>query len=154
MWVRLKLPVQVETHDGDEVRLSIPATADAVKIVRVGAAGLGTRLGFSFSEVEELRLAVGEAAALLAGPATTQILRVTYSIQADGLHIRLAVDAPEGGETGGEAVPPTARIPMLAMSVLDRVVDAWRMETSGTAINLYKVPADRARLPASHPSED
>jgi anti-sigma regulatory factor (Ser/Thr protein kinase) len=44
----------------DEVRLEVPATPEFLRLARVTAAGLASRLGFSFDQVEDLRLAIDE----------------------------------------------------------------------------------------------
>jgi serine/threonine-protein kinase RsbW len=44
----------------DEVRLAVPATPEFLRLARVTAAGLASRLGFSFDQVEDLRLAIDE----------------------------------------------------------------------------------------------
>jgi hypothetical protein len=44
----------------DEVRLAVPATPEFLRLARVTAAGLASRIGFSFDEVEDLRLAIDE----------------------------------------------------------------------------------------------
>jgi serine/threonine-protein kinase RsbW len=44
----------------DEVRLAVPAMPEFLRLARVTAAGLASRLGFSFDEVEDLRLAIDE----------------------------------------------------------------------------------------------
>ncbi len=44
----------------DEVRLTVPAMPEFLRLTRVTAAGLASRLGFSFDEVEDLRLAIDE----------------------------------------------------------------------------------------------
>lgn len=150
MLIPRKLPAYVEQHEGDEIRLSIPASADAVRIARVGAAGLGTRLGFSFSEVEELRLAVGEAAGLLAATGAGPMLEVTYVIQPDGLRVTIAVNGSGDGAAPVQEVP----MPMLTMSVLDTVVDAWKLDRDRASIELFKIPADRAHLQADHDRDD
>lgn len=149
MLIPRKLPAYVEQHEGDEIRLTIPASADAVRIARVGAAGLGTRLGFSFSEVEELRLAVGEAAGLLAAEAAGEMLDITYAIQPDGLRVTIALDRRSDG-----ASDEAPEIPMLTMSVLDTVVDAWKRDHDRPSIELYKIPADRAHRRANQQNEN
>jgi serine/threonine-protein kinase RsbW len=69
----------VDLRETESIRLTVPATSAAVRITRAGAAGLATRAGFTYREVEQVRLAVGEAAALLAPDAEGDgTLAVTY----------------------------------------------------------------------------
>ncbi len=44
----------------DEVRLAVPARPEFLGLARVTAAGLAGRLGFTFDQVEDLRLAIDE----------------------------------------------------------------------------------------------
>jgi hypothetical protein len=44
----------------EEVRLTVPATPELLALARVTASGVASRLGFSFDEVEDLRLAIDE----------------------------------------------------------------------------------------------
>jgi serine/threonine-protein kinase RsbW len=49
----------------NEIRLSVPARADFVHVLRSVLAGVAAKLDFSFDEIEDLRLAVDEACAYL-----------------------------------------------------------------------------------------
>ena len=51
----------------DEVRLAVPATPEFLRLARVTATGLASRLGFTFDEVEDLRLAIDELCYSLIG---------------------------------------------------------------------------------------
>jgi hypothetical protein len=52
----------------DEVRLTVPAMPEFLRLARVTAAGLAGRLGFTFDQVEDLRLAIDELCFGLTGP--------------------------------------------------------------------------------------
>jgi anti-sigma regulatory factor (Ser/Thr protein kinase) len=126
----------VERNNGDALRLTVPATSAAVRIARVGAAGLGTRLGFTFTEVEELRLAVGEAAAQLCGSGSEARLVVTYLVEEKGLRVTLALDPG----TDRPAVVPA--FSDLAAAVLDTVVDEWDLDRGAARLQLRKLLTD------------
>lgn len=55
---------EIVTTD-DHIRLALPADAEYGRIARIAAAGLALRMGFSYREIEDLRLAVDEAIILL-----------------------------------------------------------------------------------------
>src|SRR5256886_9524240 len=58
-----------QLKDGGEVRLVVPAVPEYLRLVRLTAAGLASRLGFTFDEVEDLRIAVDELCFHLLGGA-------------------------------------------------------------------------------------
>ena len=53
---------------GDQITLTLPAGPEFVRVARLTAAGLATRVGMGYDEVEDLRIAVGEACSVLIGP--------------------------------------------------------------------------------------
>src|ERR1700757_1797194 len=57
-----------DVSDADEVRLVVPARPEFLRLARVTAAGLAGRLGFSYDEIEDLRLAIDELCFGLTGP--------------------------------------------------------------------------------------
>lgn len=60
----------------DEIRLTLPATAGHARVARLALTGLASRNGFTYDEVEDVRIAVGETFSILVadGPAGSRIL--------------------------------------------------------------------------------
>jgi hypothetical protein len=52
---------------GEEVRLTMPANPQLLRVARLTAAGLASRLGFSFDEIEDVKIAVDELCFALVG---------------------------------------------------------------------------------------
>jgi anti-sigma regulatory factor (Ser/Thr protein kinase) len=70
----------------DEVRLVVPAGPEFVRLARVTASGLASRLGFSFDEIEDLRLAVDELCHAVIGPSgRVGMVSLRYVIEEGGL---------------------------------------------------------------------
>jgi anti-sigma regulatory factor (Ser/Thr protein kinase) len=100
----------------DEVRLTVPAMPEFLRLARVTATGLASRLGFTFDEVEDLRLAIDELCFALMGtrgrPGT---IRLRYLVTDEALEV-------EGvGEFRGEGPEPT--LSDLSRQILTALVD-------------------------------
>lgn len=75
---------------GDEIRLILPADAEYGRIARITASSLALRLGFSFPEIEDLRIAIDEMVILLLRPeGNAGVIRITFHVTID----RLTIDA-------------------------------------------------------------
>lgn len=129
--------------DGDHIRLTVPAIRAAARITRVGAAGLATRAGFTYREVEQMRLAVNEATALLAsrdagrsaGAAADDQLVVVYALHHDSLDVEVRRHAADGrAPVAVDAAP----VPELAALLLDACVDGWRVVPADGLVALHK----------------
>lgn len=46
----------------DFIEMKFPAKADYVSVIRLGASGIANRMGFSYEDIEDLKIAVSEAA--------------------------------------------------------------------------------------------
>ena len=69
----------------EEVRLRVPATPELLRLARVTASGVASRLGFSYDEVEDLRLAIDELCfALTGGERREGWLLMRYLVGGDG----------------------------------------------------------------------
>jgi hypothetical protein len=140
----------VDRTPTDSIHLTVPASSAAVRIARAGAAGLATRAGFTYHEIEQLRLAVGEAAALLApDPEGDGTLSLTFAVEPDALHVDLYLAEVGSGGAVTIALPTTApgvggaaggraAVPSIAAAVLDAAVDSWRVSDGGRRLVLDK----------------
>lgn len=76
------------------VRLQIPADADYIDLVRNSLLGVATKLGFSFEEIEDMKVAVSEACsnAVLHGAkdeADEGVIDVSFEFDSKSLIIRV-----------------------------------------------------------------
>ncbi|AZK46170.1 anti-sigma B factor RsbW [Paenibacillus lentus] len=77
----------------DEVQrvvISLPATAEYVDIVRLNLYGVASKIGFSYEEIEDMKVAVSEACnncVLYAYKHKPGIMEVTFEVQEDALSI-------------------------------------------------------------------
>lgn len=70
----------------------VPATPEFVQVLRNVAAGVAARLDMAIDQIEEVRLAVTEAASLLLDEADATSLRLTIRRDPDNLDVRLSSD--------------------------------------------------------------
>ena len=105
----------------DVVQLDVPAQPAYVAVVRTAAAGLAARADLTLDRIEDLRIAVDEACALLLHRRTAEdesdeaTIRCLFTVEDDALTVDISgpqVELPE----------PTA----FAWAVLDALVDALR----------------------------
>jgi anti-sigma regulatory factor (Ser/Thr protein kinase) len=106
----LALPAQ------DEVRLTVPAGPEYVRLARVTASGLASRMGFSYNDIEDLRLAVDELCHAVIGPAGRPgVLDLRFVVEDDGLCVEGAGHFDPGG--------PPPGLSELARQILAALVD-------------------------------
>ena len=106
-------------HDGrraERIELRVPTTPTQLPAVRAMAADLAMRMDYDLDSVEDLRLAVDEACAILAAiGSASEPLNVVFETSRAGLHIDAWVPAPDG-----TAVPRNG----FGWAVLQTLVDA------------------------------
>jgi serine/threonine-protein kinase RsbW len=84
---------------GDVIELTVPALTAYLGVVRTATAGLAARLGFTLDEIEDLRIAVDEACAMLLSlPGPRPVTEATLSCRFRVLDNAMAVtvSAPVG----------------------------------------------------------
>jgi len=114
----MQVDVQVDTTvTAETIRLTVPAALEYVRIVRLTASGVASRLGFDVEEIEDLRVAVDELASLVVESADGGDLAVQFAVCDDILRIE--------GEATLVAGQSEVRVDDLTAQILAAVVDEW-----------------------------
>lgn len=128
----------------DRVEVTIPARPEFVSVARLTAATVAARQGFTYDEIEDVKLAVGEACASLIVPGADpgQPLKVHFLLNQDALEIRVEARAPgitlplpasgKGGSSGGLPIDESRMGVFLMQCVVDEC-ETRHDETSGIA---------------------
>jgi serine/threonine-protein kinase RsbW len=104
----------------ETVRLTIPAALEFVRIARLTASGVATRVGFDVDEIEDLRVAVDELSSILVDAGNDDQLELSFTPTAGGIEIE--------GRTGID-VGTTPAIDDLTRQILAAVVDEYGIDT-------------------------
>src|SRR3954471_9418272 len=83
----------------ETVRLTIPAALEFVRIARLTASGVASRVGFDVDEIEDLRVAVDELSSILVEAPGANQLELSFTSTAEGIEI-------EGRRTIDGGSPP------------------------------------------------
>lgn len=73
----------------EEVRLAMPANPEYLRLARVTAMGIASRLGFTFDEIEDLRIAIDELCFAIMGNRDHEgSVELRYLLQGDGIEVQ------------------------------------------------------------------
>jgi serine/threonine-protein kinase RsbW len=107
---------------GEEIRLSVPASLEYVRIVRLTASAMASRFGFDVDEIENLRVAVDELSSTIIEGAGSGELEITIS--ATGADFCIEGRAPiESGRT--------LELDQLTAQILNAVCDKYELRVAG-----------------------
>ncbi len=97
-----------ETTEGDIVVLVVPADNTYLAVLRTATAGLAARLGMTLDQIEDLRIAVDEACAILvplaAAPrhsADDAEVTCRFTVMPEALRIDVSVATPQANRLPG-----------------------------------------------------
>lgn len=117
------------TADDDVVLLTVPADGGYLGVLRTATAGLAARLHFALDEIEDLRIAVDEACAMLLAVATHDAqLECRFAVTDDALTVEVSVRTVNG-----------ARLPSQSSF-------AWKVLTALTTAANARTSGDRATI--------
>ena len=92
----LRKDTSVSTPD---VELRLPAESAYVAVLRMTTAGLAARLDFTLDDIEDLRMAVGEACALVLDNASSGgDLHAAFDLGAGSIRVSVSADTAEDTE--------------------------------------------------------
>lgn len=110
-----------DDSQADVVRLSVPASLEYLRIVRLTASGVASRLGFDVDTIENLRIAVDELASTVVDTDAGGTLEITFSGANGGFHME-----------GQAPVAPDAHVGVdeLSAQILKAVCDDYDLRVS------------------------
>ena len=117
------------------VSVDVPAIPGFVQVLRNIAAGVAARLDIPIDQIEELRLAVTEAASLLLDEVDATSLRMTIGRDEETLDVRLSADGHADAWPSDRAL---ASWPWLVVKGLTDEIRAERHDGEGPSIRFTK----------------
>jgi serine/threonine-protein kinase RsbW len=116
----------------DVVEVRLPATSAYLSVLRTATAGLAARLNFTLDEIEDLRIAVDEACAMLLPQASAgEDFSCTFTLEGDALDVHVRIPAASG------TLPERDTFAWTVLTALAGEVDAG-VEPGGVWIRLHK----------------
>ena len=125
--------LRADRETADRVQVSLPAEGAYLSVLRTATAGLAARLDFTLDEIEDLRIAVDEACAMLlpqAIPGTN--LDCAFDLDADEMTITVSVVAAQ------PRIPARDTFAWTVLSALAGTVDSRLESDDQVAIVLRK----------------
>ncbi|WP_091734222.1 ATP-binding protein [Nocardioides scoriae] len=87
-----------------DVELRLPAESAYVAVLRMTTAGLAARLDFTLDDIEDLRMAVGEACALVLEHASARgDLRASFDLSDGSIRVSISADSEPGSEPDSDS---------------------------------------------------
>lgn len=133
-----------EPGNQDFVEVRLPAAGAYLSVLRTATAGLAARLDFTLDEIEDLRIAVDEACAILLQQAVPgSVLSCVFRLVEDSLEVTVAAPTTDG------RAPERDTFAWTVLSALAGKVDSSVADDRTVSISLYK---QRGAGPGPHVS--
>ncbi|MGK4582936.1 anti-sigma regulatory factor [Kitasatospora sp. HPMI-4] len=126
---------QIDGEPGvkDFVEVRLPAAGAYLSVLRTATAGLAARLDFTLDEIEDLRIAVDEACAILLQQAVPgSILSCEFRLVGDSLRVTVAAPTTDG------KAPERDTFAWTVLSALAGEVDSSVGPDNTVSISLHK----------------
>ena len=128
------------TLQADMVTIKLPAAGAYLSVLRTATAGLAARLDFTLDEIEDLRIAVDEACAMLLAQAVPGAdLDCTFTLNGDSIRVSVSVLTLDGQQPSRDTFAWTV------LSALAGEVDSTADVDNRVTITLLKRRSGTAR---------
>ena len=114
--------------ESDEIRITLPAQASYARVARLALTGLASRFGWTYDDLVDLRILVGELFAVLA---TEDEGRLVFWGRLDGATVAL--------EAARIPASPIGEVTDLTTQILEAVVDEVEMDRARGHIRITKL---------------
>jgi serine/threonine-protein kinase RsbW len=129
-----------DTLQNDVVTIKLPAAGAYLSVLRTATAGLAARLDFTLDEIEDLRIAVDEACAMLLAQAVPGAdLDCRFSLESDSIRVGVSVLTLDGQQPSRDTFAWTV------LSALAGEVDSAADADDRVTITLLKRRSGNAR---------
>jgi serine/threonine-protein kinase RsbW len=133
-------PGTQQPSPNDEVTIKLPAAGAYLSVLRTATAGLAARLDFTLDEIEDLRIAVDEACAMLLTQAVPGAdLECRFALESASMRVSVSVLTLDGQEPSRDTFAWTV------LSALAGAVDSSTEVDNRVTITLLKHRSGTAR---------
>lgn len=128
-----------DARQADRIRLTLPALPGYARVARLAITGLASRNGFTYDEVEDVRIAVGEVVGVLLGDGDDGASAADRAATSRRMEFSCHV-SPEVLDLVVALLPARAlgEIAPLSRQILDAVVDAVEIDAAAGSIRIVK----------------
>jgi serine/threonine-protein kinase RsbW len=135
------VPATANSRGADRVVLRLPAIGAYLSVLRTATASLASRLDFTIDDIEDLRIAVDEACAMLLAQAVAGAdFECAFELSADAISVSVTVPTIDG------EVPTRDTFAWTVLTALAGEVDASVDADRNITISLLKRRADETEL--------
>lgn len=138
-------PARPDSLAPGTVTLAVPADPRLIRVVRLAVSGLASELGFSLDEIEDLKLAIGEACNDRLEHAAGATLTVRFSYGAGALTAEVAGDGPDADGAGGVGEDDPSGF---ALALVEALTDRVERQVDGAGVTVLRMTKSLAGAPA------
>jgi hypothetical protein len=103
-----------------QIQLAIPGAPEYLRLARLAAADAGSRVGLTFDQLEDLRIAVDELGFTITGGEPDCTLTLVFSLDTDAINVEGTCPHREGSFEPSD----------LARTIVAAVVDEYELEVA------------------------